>query len=359
MRKHLKLIPFAVLLMILLSGCTGSDANSQQIPPSTTTVTKITVSPVTVTDNRESIIFGNQSWPAQINATNSTYNKTVPDYVFEPNKTLFIFFINSSNLPTAYANYTNERQGEAILLKKGDADILIDSGVLEKSTYLVNFLRGKGVDDIELYISTHARPENYGGLSTILDNIEIEQFMWNGDTGGDAEYAALVEKAISKSRKTINSSYLMQIEINGINLEVLNPRDGGNRFSNINNDGIVLKITDRNFSLLTTGDIEYSAQTRLAESSDFNISSTVLQIPNYGLGQGTSRIDFFLRKVSPQAAIITGTYFDPGNEKYSIIQKLNTSRIPYYSTYNVSRKNLSTFVLRITTDSYNYSILRN
>ncbi len=344
------IVLLSAFFLLLLAGCPGQQPNSAN---DLEDETRLVVSPVTIIEERESVITGQGAGVGSGNG--SFFNKTVPDYKFEPNKTLFIFFINVSFIKDWSPEAGNERQGEAILIKKGDADILIDAGPAENANYLINFLRQKGVDDIELLISTHARPENYGALGTLLDNIEVEQFMWNGDTGGDAAYAALVEKAKQKSRKSLEAEYLSEISINGINLLVLNPRNWSERFSDIDNNGIVLKITDRDFCLMTTGDIAYGAQAKISTGNGFDPKCEVLQIPNYGLGLGTSQIDLLLLKVAPKTAIITGSPFDPADERYTIEEKLRVKRIRYYGNFNSSRN--STNIVRITSDGYNYSVM--
>lgn len=340
----LLLLPLALLLLV---GCPGWAQNQEN---ATQNATRAIVSPITIVEEKETIVTGESS--IITNNTNASYNKTVPDYTYAPDATLFIYFINATFISDWTANASNERQGEAILIKKGDADILIDSGTRETSTYLVNFLKERGVDDIELFVSTHARPENYGGMDAVLGNFEVEQFMWNQDDGGDAAYAALVRKAINRSIKTIPSKYLMEFGINGINFQVLNPLDGSSRFFMIDNDGIVFKITDRDFCLMTTGDIAYGAQAKIANSGDFSPRCKILQIPNYGLGAGTSNIDIFLLKVAPESAVITGSYFDPALERYTIDEKLRLKGIKEYKTFSGSR----TSVLRISTNGTAYAI---
>lgn len=315
---------------------------------------KLVVTPITIVEEKETIVTGDKNIITNItNATNVT-NQTVPSYVLEPNRNLFVFFINVSYIPDWSDRAENERQGEAILIKKGDADILIDAGPAQTAEYLVNFLRQKGVDDIELFVSTHARPENYGGIETLMDNIQVEQFMWNGDTGNDSAYAAIVEKAKSRSFKTILATYLMNISINGMDFLAINPRNGSDRFFTIDNDGIVFKVTDRDFCLMTTGDISYGAQAKISDNGDFSSQCDILQIPNYGLGQGTARIDLFLVKVAPKTAIITGSYFDVANERYTIEEKLRVKGIQYYENFNASKK--TTSPIRIVSDGYNYTV---
>lgn len=346
-----------VAALMLLLGCSG-----QQNPGGTTTpgpAAKMLISPITVVEEKETVVTGDSVIvePGN-NETNVT--RPLPYYTYEPNKSIFVFFLNTTYIKNWSANATNERHGESILIKKGDANILIDAGPASTSTQLINFLKQRGVDNLALLISTHPREENYGGIDALLDSIEVQQFMWNGDDGGDPVYAAIVEKARNKTRKMITADYLYETNINGMNFQVLNPQNGSNRFENMDNDGIVLKITDRDFCLLTTGDIAYGPQTKMANDPNINLKCALLQVPNYGLGQGTSNIDLFLLKVAPQAAIITGSFFDPANERYTIEEKLRLRGIKYYEAFflNTTNKNLSIDrTLRITSDGYNYSIV--
>ncbi|MDD5337308.1 MAG: hypothetical protein PHS02_02390 [Candidatus ainarchaeum sp.] len=340
------------VLLILFAGCPGTPL--QPPPQDNLTITTVNVSAFTITEETETIITGESVIIVNNTAENQTNitNRSISDYTYNPNQTLIIYFINVSYIPDWSQNAPNERQGEAILLKKGDADILIDAGPGERALYLVNFLRERGVDDIDLLISTHARPENYGGMDTLLDHIDVEMFLWPGYDGGDSDYAAVVQKARSKSRESMASDYLENISINGISFQVLNPRNGDQRFNSIDNDGIVLRITDRNFSMMTTGDIAYGAEAGIANSHDFNQSCRVLQIPNYGLGAGSAQIDMFLLKVHPESAIMTGSYFDPADERYSITERLRLKNISYYTNFENNGSN----VVRITTDGYTYAI---
>jgi beta-lactamase superfamily II metal-dependent hydrolase len=201
-----------------------------------------------------------------------------------------------------------DHQGDAILIKKGDADILVDAGPAVNAGKVTDFLKGKGVDDIELLVSTNPDTEHYGGLGAVLDKYDIGEFWWVGNTYDDAGYSTIVSRlrsanvpmrAVSKGDKTT---------INGMTIEVMNPSQPGGAFGTGEgryNDAVVLKITDREMCVLLTSDIEYGAQSRLV-ASGANLKCDVLQMPYHGLGSGNSQIDTFLLKVAPKYAVISG-----------------------------------------------------
>jgi competence protein ComEC len=352
--KKYALLAILPLLLALMMGCSGQQAQNANVQSGPTGV-KLLISPITVVENKETVVTGET---IVVPIGNATVNQTIPYYTYEPNKTLFVFFMNTTYISDWSQNATNERQGESILIKKGDANILIDAGPREAAGQLVSFLQQRGVGNIALLISTHARPENYGGMDAVFGNFTVQQFMWNGQSFADQDYLELVQKAQSKSGRVIVADYLYQTSINGIDFQAINPQNGSGKFYNIDNDGIVLRITDRNFCLMTTGDIAYGAQAAISTDPRINPRCDILQIPNYGLGQGTSNIDMLLLKVAPKSAIITGSYFDPANERYTIEEKLKLKGIAYYETFfsNLTSGNKTDRTLRITSDGYNYSI---
>ena len=98
-------------------------------------------------------------------------------YIYEPNAQMFVYFIN-------VGVEAEEKQGDAILIKKGDFDMLIDAGNEETSSKLVSFLSTR-VDDIEVLVSTHDDPEHSGGMETVIDNYYVEEFWWTGNSFSD------------------------------------------------------------------------------------------------------------------------------------------------------------------------------
>lgn len=55
--------------------------------------------------------------------------------------------------------------------------IVIDTGFYENSTKIYDFLRFKGVEEIEYLILTHNDKDHIGGAQVILDNFEIKNLI--------------------------------------------------------------------------------------------------------------------------------------------------------------------------------------
>ncbi|MBI2079551.1 MBL fold metallo-hydrolase [Candidatus Micrarchaeota archaeon] len=197
------------------------------------------------------------------------------------------------------------QHGDAILVKKGDAEILIDAGPESNAQNVLTTLETLGVDDIELLISTHADPEHYGGIPTILDNYDVEEFWWSGYSYGNPSYLELISQVNAKEIPVKQVKYSDSFEINGFNLFVLNPPESENKFTDIDNNAIAIKLTDRDFCLMLNSDILYGAQIKLIQRS-INLQCEIMQTPTHGLGLGNSQIDQLLLKVKPKVAIMSG-----------------------------------------------------
>jgi len=284
-----------LLIGILLMGCTTPPENGAN-------GTKSNVTNATNNTNQTGppvqIIIGQQkNQTTEQNLTqptpNVTENVSGPTYRNDPNQSLGIYFIDVSDIGL---------HGDAILIKKGDLDVLVDAGPVEKAGKVVDLLRSKGVDDVDLLISTNADPRHYGGIGTVADNFKVESFWWTGDDFDDATYKALAARM--KGVEIVQDGSSM--ELNGINFTVLNPPKS-DRFSDVNNDAIVLRVTDRNFSILLTSGIQTGAQGLLINQKKEQIKTDLMQAPYYGVGSGTSNIGLMLVNAHPTAIIISGS----------------------------------------------------
>jgi competence protein ComEC len=267
-------------------------------------------------------------------------NQTGPTYINDTNSSVGIYFINVGS---------EGLHGNAILVKKSDMEVLIDAGPAQNANLVVDFLNSKDIDDVDLLISTNADPRNYGGIATVADNFEVESFWWNGDAVNDPEYNALV-------RRMANASDAMAVErgtvatLNGMRFEVLNPPKM--RFGDVNNDAIVIRLTDRNFSILLTSGIQTGAQQKLISEQGTKIKTQVLQAPYYGVGAGTSQIGIFLINAKPETVIITGSADESAAN--------GGSRDPFRELmrqYNITwHENYVNGTLRVATDGNTYSV---
>lgn len=101
-------------------------------------------------------------------------------------------------------------QADCILLENVDSKgkktfALIDTGRIETSEYMVNYLKNKGVQKLEFVILTHNHGDHTGGMYNLLDSsIKIEKIYYkSGDSTysnwDKTKYKNIIKKSVEKS----------------------------------------------------------------------------------------------------------------------------------------------------------------
>ena len=231
-------------------------------------------------------------------------NDTIPatQYANDPNADLHVYFFNVGS---------GDIQGDAILIKKGDVDILVDAGPEQKERDLVNGFLEAGVDDFELVVSTNDDPEHTGGLQYVSSRFKFGE-VWRPEEGSDA-YAAYLNGLGAESVKTVGVGD--SATLNGITLTVLNPIKGPGRFFDVNNDAVVLKVEDRGLCILLTSDI-LGAQQPVGQLSG---PCQIVQWPNHGMSEGLTEISSFMDQTKPEVIVISGSATDWTNSRQSLM----------------------------------------
>ena len=224
------------------------------------------------------------------------------EYASNLNADLYVYFFNVGS---------GDIQGDAILIKKGDMDILVDAGPTQKQQDLVNYLMEAGVDDFELVVSTNDDPEHTGGLQYVSGRFDFGE-LWRPEEGSDS-YTAYLNSLHAESYKFVGEGDTKTL--NGVTLTVLNPIRGEDRFFDVNNDGVVLKVEDRGLCILLTGDILGSQQTVATKSGPCQI----VQWPNHGVSEGLTDMSWFMDQTRPEVIVISGSATDWTNSRQSLM----------------------------------------
>ena len=333
---------FAIIAIMLLFGCTGGGGNQPPAPNLTNKTNQTNSTPI-------QIIIGNQT--NQTTAKNNTVeqNQTPPpplkelDYPYEPDKELGVYFIDVGS---------PGEHGDAILIKKGSFNMLVDAGPADAGQKVADFLKNHDVDQLQILVSTNADPRHYGGIQTVASQFGVQQLWWSGYDENDQNYAALMRNTGNQTRKVriINSGFNMDLD--GMNVTVLNP-PSTNNFNDANNDAIVLRIADRNFSILLTSGIQTGAQGNLNNQNASLIKTNVMQAPYYGVGSGTSNIGLFLVTAKPQAIVISGSSDESaanGGSREPFERLMKEYGIAWYANYLNG-------TVRVSTDGNNYTVM--
>lgn len=227
------------------------------------------------------------------------------------------FFVWSSVYQLARAaplevNFLAVGQGDSILIKtNGIEKILIDGGpgkkVLERLPPHLPFLLKK----IDLVVLTHPDRDHIEGLLEVVEKYPVAKTATNSQKTN-----TLLQKEWEKKTKEKENLVLRagdESKIRGNAIEVLWPKEIR---KNPNENSLVLKVTRDNVSFLFTGDIHQKQEKSLEQ-----VTSQVLQVAHHG--SKTSSNPLFLKKVSPQIAVIScGEENQHGHPHPEVLEKL-------------------------------------
>lgn len=288
----MKWIAFGIVLLLLF-GCTQPEANGGQETGGSGAGSQVSGGHLVIGEGQGSVVTqGGGETPAP-----------ATEYASNLNSDLHVYFFNVGS---------GDIQGDAILIKKGDADILIDAGPVQKQQDLVNGLLEAGVDDFELVVSTNDDPEHTGGLKYVSERFRFGE-LWRPEEGSEA-YADYLNSLGAESQRIVGEGDTKSI--NGMKLTVLNPIRGEERFFDVNNDGVVVKLEDRGLCILFTGDILGSQQMVATKSGPCEI----VQWPNHGVSEGLTEINWFMDQTRPKVIVISGSASDWTNSRQSLKQ---------------------------------------
>jgi len=95
-------------------------------------------------------------------------------------------------------------QEDAILIDRGETDILVDGGPASAS--VLAYLQGQGVEDIDLLVATHPHADHIGGLPDVLAQYQVNKIWASGDTATSQTYQNLAT-ALAAEGATVRVAY--------------------------------------------------------------------------------------------------------------------------------------------------------
>ena len=233
---------------------------------------------------------------------------------------------SESYAETLYVNYINVGQGDSILIKVGDCDILIDAGTSSYGSTVSNYLKNQGVDDIELMINTHPDSDHCGGLTQVLKDYVVEEVWISKNTNKSTQSynsftSAITAEGLTAKKPSVGTVFTYEY----LTLTVIYSDVG----SDTNNSSIVVMLEYGIFRFLFTGDIGEEVEKKLVDSSA-DIKCDVLKVGHHG-SSGSSK-DFFLSAVGAEYGVICVGSNSYGHPTSATLSRLSSAGVNVYRT---------------------------
>ena len=206
-----------------------------------------------------------------------------------------------------HVSFLDVGQGDAILIQTPNGqDILIDGGPdpqkinLELSKKLSFWDR-----TIDLIVCTQPHADHVTGLVEVLQRYKVRQVLEAEVSYNSSIYQEWCNVVEDKGIEYNIAWAGQEIDLgNGIKLEVLNPPEGlwAGTSEDVDNNGVVLRLSWGQVSFLFTADIRQEAEFELI-GQRADLKSTVLKVAHHG--SETSTTSQFLAAVDPEVAVIS------------------------------------------------------
>ena len=212
-------------------------------------------------------------------------------------------------------------QADSILVMTPKGNMLIDTGTTASQDKLKDFLRDRGVEELEYLLLTHPHDDHIGGADMVLDNFKVKNVIMTKAEDQPELLLPLIDKINANSINVIDGIAGTTFELGGTESTILAPT-GELESMSTNNTSIVFRMDIGKRSVLFTGDAEADVEAELIESCRDLIDCDILKLGHHG--SKTSSTHAFLEAVSPVFAVSlcgdNNTYAHPEGE---IIYKLD------------------------------------
>ncbi|MFC2072093.1 DNA internalization-related competence protein ComEC/Rec2 [Chloroflexota bacterium] len=222
-----------------------------------------------------------------------------------------------------HVSFLDVGQGDAILIQRGSQQILVDGGPRPQA---IGLALGKKIPfwdrTIDLVVLTHPSADHVTGLVEVLNRYKVKQVLYP-----DLEFKSNVYDEWLRLLKEKNITYTLaqagqQIDLGEVIIEVLNPQIPllTDTESDIDNNGVVLRLKIGKVSFLLTADMMWEAEFELI-TGRASLASTVLKVGHHGSSTSTSKE--FLAVVNPRLAVISVGEVNPfGHPSDEVVDRL-------------------------------------
>lgn len=221
-------------------------------------------------------------------------------------------------------------QGDAILLRTKDGDVLIDAGTEQSERLLCLRLEQLEVKSLKLAIFTHFDEDHIGGADAVLRQIPTET-VWINTSSTQNEATHRLLSAAQESGAEIHRVYAGEFFMLGdLFLSVLSPL---NKYpAEGNASSLIVRMQFGKISALFMGDAEIAQENALmGQYRDSDLTADLCKVGHHGSNSSTS--EQFLAFTKPRYAVITAAAVNVfGHPSGEVLARLEQHRVETFCT---------------------------
>ena len=193
-------------------------------------------------------------------------------------------------------------QGDAILIRTEEGDVLIDSGTEESQSTLCMRLAELGVGEIELAVFTHPDGDHIGGADGVLDRF-FTKTVWLPPSDEENEGLDRLLRVAERRGTEVQRVTAGRRELFGETvLSVLSPPVTGNIASN--DQSIVIRLCHKEAVAIFSGDAGEKVEKWMVEAySSSHLDCSLYKVGHHGSTTSSARP--FVQAMTPDWAVIS------------------------------------------------------
>lgn len=219
-------------------------------------------------------------------------------------------------------------QGLSIFVQSGDETLIYDGGDRDYSSFVVAYLKERGVTTIDYLISSHYDADHVSGLIGCLNAFEVKNVISSDYVHDSKTYESFVKAADAKGLIMQHPEVGTEFTFGTGKFMILAPESVNKDDSNDNS--VVIKLINGENSFIFTGDAESGSEAAMC-ASGIDLSCDVLVLSHHGSATGTSS-DFLTETVPEYAVISCGADNQYGHPDKDTMDKLEVMEIAVFRT---------------------------
>lgn len=228
---------------------------------------------------------------------------------------------------TAAVHFIDVGQADSILVRTaGGKNMLIDAGNNADGDNVVEYISGLGISRIDWLVGTHPHEDHIGGLDDVINNFDIGEIYMPNRRHTTTTFKDVLTAVSNKGLKIKTAKSGVTIFSESGEAAVM-AAPNGDSYDDLNNYSAVIKYTCGDVSFLFTGDAETLSEQEITA----DVSADVLKVGHHGSDTSTS--EEFLRRVSPEYAVISvGAGNSYGHPSEKVVSRLEAAGAEVYRT---------------------------
>ncbi|MGI6200875.1 MAG: ComEC/Rec2 family competence protein [Christensenellales bacterium] len=218
-------------------------------------------------------------------------------------------------------------QGDAILVRCGDQDMLVDAGPQSGVDQLLAYLEEVGVARLTAVVETHPHEDHIGGMDEVLAAYPVDKVYLSPASSTTKSFERVLDAIDEQGLDAEVPEAGDRFSLGAAQVEVLGPAAA---YDDANDSSLVLKVTYQGQRVLLQGDAEARSERDIL-ASGADVAAEVIKLGHHGSNTSTD-LDY-LEAVDPDLALIScGQDNSYGHPHEETLDKLIRRQITFART---------------------------